>query len=101
MYGILIRYTYNGDEAPWRDAVGTFISAIDADAELGGRFSYSVNVAGDGESRIHVGRWDSDETLALVQSRDYFKTFAGKVQEFGGDSLTPMRFSNITQTNSA
>ncbi len=95
MYGILIRYTYSGDEDAWRAAVDNFIAAINGDAELGGRFSYSVNVAGDGESRIHVGRWDSDETLALVQSRDYFKTFAGKVQEFAGDSLQPMRFSNV------
>jgi len=98
MYGILIRYTYSGDEAAWRAAIDTFISAIDGDDEVGGRFTYSVNVGADGENRIHVGRWDSDETLALVQSRDYFKTFAGQVQGFAGDSLTPMRFSNVTST---
>lgn len=84
MRGITISYTYSGDEAAWQDATGAFIAAVDADPEAAGRFSYQVAVGDDGKTRVHWGRWDSAETLAHVQSQDYFKTFAGKVKEFAG-----------------
>ena len=77
MNGILIQYIYDGDEAAWRSAIDGFVSAIDGDADVAGKFSYSVSTLGDGVSRVHVGRWPDEETLATLQSRDYFKTFAG------------------------
>jgi hypothetical protein len=68
MYGILIQYTYDGDEEPWLAAVEEFVTAIDADPALRGKFGYRVNVAADGVGRVHVGQWDSEETLAHLQS---------------------------------
>ena len=97
-HGILIQYRYSGDEAAWKAATGAFIDAIDADSDVAGRFSYSVNVLADGEGRVHVGRWDGEDTLKTLQSRDYFKTFAGKVQEFGGDTVVASRFANSVET---
>ena len=38
----------------------------------------------DGVGRVHVGQWDSEETLAHLQLQAFFKTFAGKVGEFFG-----------------
>ncbi len=98
MEGIVIRYEYQGDEENWRTAVDGFIANINNDAEIAGKFRYSVNVGADGKTRIHVGRWPDQATLETLQSRDYFKAFATKVQEFGGDSLSPMRVSEVTAT---
>lgn len=84
MRGITITYKYAGDEAVWHNAISTFMSAIDDDPAIAGKFTYQVAVADDGETRIHWGRWDSAETLAHLQAQDYFKTFAAKVRNFAG-----------------
>lgn len=93
MEGIVIRYSYDGDEAKWQGAIDAFLDGIKSDGEVAGKFHYAVTVGKDGVSRVHVGHWDSEETLNAVQSRDYFKTFAQAVQQMGGDSLVPMRMS--------
>ncbi len=87
MDGISIRYAYSGDEAAWRSAVDDFVEAVNADADIVGKFSYAVSVAGDGVTRSHVGRWDSESTLKTLQSRDYFKSFSKAIQDFAAGSL--------------
>lgn len=84
MRGITITYSFDGDEADWQATTDAFVAAIDADPEVAGKFSYQVAVADDGKSRFHWGRWDSQDTLAHVQSQPYFKAFAEKVREFAG-----------------
>lgn len=74
MRSITIRYEYSGSEESWRSVVGDFIAALDADAEIAGKFTYQVSVAD--KARVHWGRWDSQETLKTMQSRPYFKTFS-------------------------
>jgi len=98
MDGILIEYDYAGDENVWRNAVDAFVSNIDADERLRGRFSYRVNTRGDAGSRVHIGTWDSEETLAHLQAQEFFKTFAGQVQSFAGDSLKTSRFHHVAGT---
>ncbi len=98
MYGIVIEYDYSGDEAAWQSAVDTFIGHIDADERLKGRFSYLVNVRNDGAGRIHIGRWDEQETLAHLQSQPFFPEFAAKVKEFGGDTLKSTGFESRAGT---
>ncbi len=101
MDGILIRYEFDGDEAAWRLAVDSFMTKIDADPEVSGGFSYSVNVAADGKRRVHVGRWRDQATLETLQGRDYFKTFAAAVKGFGGDTLEAVRITQVTATTAA
>lgn len=91
MNGILIQYDYSGDETPWQAAVEEFISKIDADPSLRGKFSYNVNIAADGVGRVHVGGWDNDDTLAHLQSQDFFKVFAAKIGEFAGGAQKASR----------
>jgi hypothetical protein len=98
MHGILIQYDYDGDEAAWLAAVEDFVAAIDNDTALHGKFSYRVNIAPDGIGRVHVGGWDSDETLAHLQSQDFFKTFAGKVGEFAGGNQKATRIKLAAET---
>lgn len=100
MRAITITYEYDGDEAVWRAAIDGFISALNSDAEIAGKFSYQVSVAEDGKTRIHWGRWDSAETLAHVQSQDYFKVFAPKVGEFSGGGPTATVTNVVTKTAS-
>ena len=101
MFGILIEYEFSGDEAEWKRAVDAFVENIDQDPRLSGRFSYQVNVRADGGGRIHVGGWDTAETLAHLQQQEFFKTFAGQIQSFAGDSLKATRFERAAVTASA
>ena len=98
MYGIVITYDYSGDEATWQQAVDAFIANIDGDSRLKGRFTYQVNVRADGGGRIHIGHWDEPETLTHLQQQDFFKTFAGQVKDFAGDSLKASRFERRAET---
>jgi quinol monooxygenase YgiN len=98
MFGILIQYNYEGDEATWKAAVTEFVSNIDADPALSGKFSYQVNIAADGKGRVHVGRWDNEDTLAHLQSQDFFKAFAQKVGEFAGGAQQATRLTAAAGT---
>lgn len=97
MDGVSIRYSYDGDETVWRAAVDAFIEAVNADADIRGKFSYAVSVAGDG-TRSHVGRWDSDSTLKALQSRDYFKTFSQAIQGFADGTLDAKQVALYRET---
>ncbi len=101
MDGILIRYEFDGDEAAWRSAVDSFVAGIDADPEVSGGFSYSVNIAADGKHRVHVGRWRDQATLETLQGRDYFKTFAATLKGFAGDSFEAVRITQVNATTAA
>ena len=98
MHGIEIQYELKGDEAEWNAAVATFVQAIDADADIAGRFTYRVTKAKEGNKRIHWGQWDVPETVQTLQSRDYFKTFAAKLQELADGTLSPTPVSILHRT---
>ncbi len=99
MLGIIIEYDYSGDEGEWKAAADAFVQAIDADPRLKGRFSYQVNIKGDGPGRVHVGRWDKAETQAYLFEQDFFKTFAAQVKAFGGETLKTAPYRRITGTD--
>ncbi len=98
MYGIVIEYELSGDEAAWREAVDAFLKNIDADPALRGKFSYQVNTSNDAGGRIHIGRWDSEETLKHLQSQPFFKEFSGAVQKFSGGNMKATRISQVAAT---
>ena len=98
MRTITIWYKYHGPEENWRKVVGDFIAAIDGDPEIAGKLTYQVTIADDGETRIHWGRWDSQETLRVMQSRDYFKAFAQRVKEFAGGQPNSMSSDVVLKT---
>ena len=78
------------------------MAAVDADTEMGGRFQYRVMASKNSDARVHWGSWDAPETVQLLQSREYFKTFAAELQEMAGDTLvtTPVALKASTQPNS-
>jgi len=97
--GIIVRYSYSGDEAAWRAVVDDFVAAIADDPAARGRFRYAVTVASDNRTRTHVGRWDSEETLKAVQSRPYFNTFSEAIQGFAGGTLQSTRMLVAASTD--
>ncbi len=99
MRTITITYEYDGPEEAWKAATSAFIEAVSADADVAGKFTYQVATADDGKSRVHWGRWDTPDTLATVQSRDYFKTFAARVGEFASGAQIAMQ-SNVANKTS-
>ena len=98
MYGILIQYDYDGDEDDWLTACEAFVTGVNSDPALQGKFSYRVHKAIDGNARVHVGKWDSPETLAHLQAQDFFKAFAAKVGEFAGGDQTATRLQVAVET---
>lgn len=98
MHGITIIYEFDGDETAWEAAIGAFIEAIDKDSELGGRFGYQVSKAKEGNRRIHWGWWDAPETVQLLQSRDYFRQFAARLQELASGELTAIPITRAMAT---
>jgi len=101
MNGIVITYDYAGDEAEWETVVGTFVAALNTDAELGGRFRYVVSKSKSSSRRTHFGSWDSKAVLDLMQSRDYFKVFSTRLKSMAGDSLSPDAMQIVCQTANA
>ena len=99
MDGILIEYTYQGNEALWRHTIQAFIANIEGRDRLRGHFSYQVKKVGDDGRRLHIGMWDSEETLTHLQAQEFFKTFAEQIREFAGDSLQTTRFVHAHGTN--
>ena len=99
MRGITITYEYGGPEEAWTEAMQRFISAIDADPDVAGKFTYQVAVADDGKTRIHWGRWDTQETLKTVQSRAYFSTFADAVRSLAGGPPNTIGADVMLKTN--
>ena len=99
MHGITIMYDYDGDEHHWEKVTSGFIKAIDGDSEIAGKFHYRVNKAKEGNRRIHWGWWDTPETLAKLQSRDYFKTFSAHVREMAGGQPTNIAVTKHAATS--
>ena len=97
-FGICITYDYGGDEQVWLDAVGAFVAAVNADADMAGSFTYEVQRAMEGAGRVHVGRWDRPETVKLLQSKGYFQDVSGKLQAMAGDTLVKTRVQRVWQT---
>ena len=88
MQGLIIEYNYDGPEEPWRQAIESFLENIKADGQLTGKFSYQVmSEKKSPEKKVHIPKWQDEETLKHLQSQPWFKDFAGKVQGFAGDSL--------------
>jgi len=86
--GLIIEYSYAGDEAAWRASIETFVGHIRQDPKLDGKFSYTVmRRKTDPARRVHIPRWDSPDTLAYIQSQPWFKAFAERVKEMAGDSM--------------
>ncbi|BBM84563.1 hypothetical protein [Candidatus Uabimicrobium amorphum] len=98
MSGIVVRYEYSGDYDSWLEAINVFIDNINNDDKLKGNFSYRVTSAIEGNTKIHIARWKDQETLSYLQSQSFFKDFAVKIKEFGGDTLQATKVKTACET---
>lgn len=98
MDGILIQYEYGGDESRWQAVMETFILAVETDPDLKGKFTYSVCKTSEPMKRVHVGRWDSNQTLETLKQKSFFKTFTESMEKLAGDSLVSTRLFGVRET---
>jgi quinol monooxygenase YgiN len=99
MRTITIWYDYAGPEEEWRRVVGDFIAGINGDPEIAGKFTYQVTTADDSRTRVHWGRWDNQETLQTMQSRNYFKRFSEGLKELIGGQPNTMAADVVLRTS--
>ncbi len=98
MDGILIQYKFDGDENKWQNTVNEFITAVNNDSDLKGKFFYSVFKTSEPNKRVHVGRWDTNQTLETLKQREFFAKFTESMQNLAGDSLASIRLQPELET---
>jgi hypothetical protein len=99
MGGILIQYEYSGDEKKWEDIIRGFINNINRDERLRGKFSYIVNRAKEGSQRVHLARWNTEETLDYLRTQPFFKEFTQNVKGLAGETLQTMDLRPFVETS--
>jgi hypothetical protein len=100
MKHFLIKYRFkDGSEAAWRERIGQFIAAIEADATLNGRISYRCMKAGAGSGEYyHFAATSDDEAAKALQSREFFKTYTEEVKRVSDGTLEVLPLAIIAET---
>jgi hypothetical protein len=101
MKHFLIKYRFkDGSEAAWRDRIGQFIAAIEADATLNGRISYRCMKAGNGSGEYyHFAATADDEAAKALQSRDFFKAYTEETKRVSGGTVEVLPLAIIAETS--
>ena len=87
MKHFLIKYRFqDGSEAAWREHIGRFIAAVEADATLNGRISYRCMKAENGSGEYyHLAATADDEAGKALQSRDFFKAYTEETKRVSAE----------------
>jgi hypothetical protein len=105
MKHFLIKYRFKdgseaGSEANWREHIGRFIAAVEADATLNGRISYRCMKADNGSGEYyHLAATTNDEASKALQSRDFFKAYTDETKRVSGGTLEVLPLAIIAETS--
>jgi hypothetical protein len=101
MKHFLIKYRFKeGSEAAWRERIGRFIAAIEADATLNGRISYRCMKADNGSGEYyHLAATADDEAGKALQSRDFFKAYTEETKRVSGGTVEVLPLAIIAETS--
>jgi hypothetical protein len=105
MKHFLIKYRFKdgseaGSEANWREHIGRFIAAVEADATLNGRISYRCMKADNGSGEYyHLAATTDDEASKALQSRDFFKAYTDETKRVSGGTLEVLPLAIIAETS--
>lgn len=95
----LIKYRFtNGTQTEWHQAVARFISALDNDPELKGKISYRCMKVRDDQAYYHLATAADDETVKLLQQRDYFKRYAEATRHVAGGDVVVSPLEIVAET---
>jgi hypothetical protein len=100
MKHFLIKYRFkDGSEAAWRERIGQFIAAIEADATLNGRISYRCMKADNSSGEYyHLAATADDEAGKALQSRDFFKAYTEETKRVSGGTVEVLPLAIIAET---
>jgi quinol monooxygenase YgiN len=101
MKHFLIKYRFkDGSEAAWRDHIGRFIAAVEADATLTGRISYRCMKADNGSGEYyHLAATADEEAGKALQSRDFFKAYTEETRRVSGGTVEVLPLVIIAETS--
>lgn len=98
MKNVMVEYIYQGDENKWQQIVVDFINSVEGNEHLSGKFHYQIFTMPEGR-RVHIGRWDSEETLQVLKNQPFFGEFAKAIQQLAGDSFKSQTGFEAFSTN--
>jgi hypothetical protein len=97
----LIRYTYRLDpasEVEWHRKVAAFISALDADPELGGRISYRCTRIKGSADYIHIADAVDDDAIKMLGQRPFFRQYTEETSRVAGGVVDVSPIETIAET---
>ncbi len=99
MKRFMIKYHFaGGAREAWHATVAEFISALDTDSDLQGKISYVCLRESEGEAYYHLAAAVDDETVQLLQGKEFFKRYSKATREAGGGEVTVVPITLIAET---
>jgi hypothetical protein len=99
MKQFLIKYTRTaGSEDEWRSAIGRFIAALQADADLSGRIAYRCLKRSGGDDYYHLATTADETAAAALQTRDWFKRYSEGMRAVAGGKVEVIPLELVGET---
>ena len=104
MKRFLITYSHraeNGSVEDWHRHVKEFIAAVENDAALKGRITYSCMKAKEGSAYYHLAEAADDDAIKALQQNDWFKRYTEETKRVAGGEVlvTPLEIIAETRTS--
>ena len=98
MKHFLIKYQFTtGSEEEWKQEVGRFIAAVEADPALKGKMSYRAMKNAEGTDYYHLAAVE-DDAVGTLQERDFFKKYTDKTEIVGGGAVEVVPMAIVAET---
>jgi hypothetical protein len=95
----LIEYHFKeGSVEEYHKDIELFISELDADPELRGRISYRCLKGVKDSAYHHLACVPDEQTLKIMQERDFFKRYSARVKAVAGGEVTVSPLELIAET---
>jgi hypothetical protein len=99
MKHILIAYTFvQGSEENWQQEVKRFVTALETDADLNDKISYTALKNGKGSDYYHLAIVQDDEAAKLLNQKDFFKHYTEQNELISQGTLTVTPLELIAAT---
>jgi hypothetical protein len=100
MKHFLIKYRFaDGTAEPWHEEIRRFIAALEADADLRDRISYScMRVRNELGEYYHLAAARDDEAVRMLQSRAWFSEYTAETKRVSGGSVEVVSLETIAAT---
>lgn len=99
MKHFLIRYQFKtGSPEDWHREIARFVAALDRDPVLTGRISYRCLKRKDGTDYYHLAAAVDDETIKILQARDFFAPYSAGIRRAAGGEMEFVPLELIAET---